>query len=232
MTEEEMATIDKICKEEVNSFILFDPEVIKGLYRRGLVYFDVPVYPDDRFKVSRLEGFVSNREQPYEDPIEELLYAELEFQRRPNPRDHMCWWGPVNASREFKEMVKALHDAGIEVILDVVYNHTNEADDKNPYTTSFRGIDNKVFGTLSELLQTIEIINTVQKVIAGKAQDMVETVDDYDEYCHYVAGLVGLGLSKLFHASGTKDLALDFLSNYAATGQQILCVHFLVLFYV
>ncbi|XP_073152529.1 uncharacterized protein [Henckelia pumila] len=73
--EEEMATIDKICKEEANSFILFDPEIIKGLFRRGLVYFDVPVYPDDRFKVSRLEGFVSNREQLYEDPIEELLYA-------------------------------------------------------------------------------------------------------------------------------------------------------------
>lgn len=75
LSEEEMATIDKICKEEANSFILFDPEIIKGLYRRGLVYFDVPVYPDDRFKVSRLEGFVSNREQLYEDPIEELLYA-------------------------------------------------------------------------------------------------------------------------------------------------------------
>lgn len=30
-----------------------------------------------------------------------------------------------------------------QVILDIVYNHTNEADDKNPYTTSFRGIDNK-----------------------------------------------------------------------------------------
>ncbi|KAL1546794.1 protein FAM91A1-like isoform X1 [Salvia divinorum] len=75
LSEEETATIDKICKEEANSFILFDPEIIKGLYRRGLVYFDVPVYPDDRFKVSRLEGFVSNREQSYEDPIEELLYA-------------------------------------------------------------------------------------------------------------------------------------------------------------
>lgn len=31
-----------------------------------------------------------------------------------------------------------------QVILDVVYNHTNEADDEHPYTTSFRGIDNKV----------------------------------------------------------------------------------------
>lgn len=75
LSEEESATIDKICKEEANAFILFDPSVIKGLYRRGLIYFDVPVYADDRFKVSRLEGFVSNREQSYEDPIEELLYA-------------------------------------------------------------------------------------------------------------------------------------------------------------
>ncbi|XP_058113635.1 squalene synthase 1-like [Magnolia sinica] len=41
----------------------------------------------------------------------------------------------------------------------------------------------------------------------------VETVDDYDEYCHYVAGLVGLGLSKLFHASGLEELASDSLSN-------------------
>ncbi|XP_027346814.1 protein FAM91A1-like isoform X2 [Abrus precatorius] len=75
LSEEEMATIDRVCKEEANSFILFDPDVVKGLYRRGLIYFDVPVFPEDRFKVSRLEGFVSNREQSYEDPIEELLYA-------------------------------------------------------------------------------------------------------------------------------------------------------------
>ncbi|XP_023645754.1 protein FAM91A1 isoform X1 [Capsella rubella] len=75
LSEDEMATIDKICKEEANAYILFDPEVIKGLYQRGLVYFDVPVYQDDRFKVSKLEGFISNREQSYEDPIEELLYA-------------------------------------------------------------------------------------------------------------------------------------------------------------
>lgn len=75
LTEEEMSTIDKICKEEANSFVLFDPEIIRGLYRRGLVYFDVPVYPDDRLKVSKLQGFVSNREQSYEDPTEEILYA-------------------------------------------------------------------------------------------------------------------------------------------------------------
>ncbi|XP_050376526.1 uncharacterized protein LOC126793934 isoform X2 [Argentina anserina] len=75
LSEEEMATIDKVCKEEANSYILFDPNIIKGLHQRGLIYYDVPVYPDDRFKVCRLEGFVSNREQSYEDPIEEILYA-------------------------------------------------------------------------------------------------------------------------------------------------------------
>ncbi|KAI3503517.1 hypothetical protein L1887_31960 [Cichorium endivia] len=75
LSEEEIATIDKICKEETNAFMLFDPVIIKGLYRRGLVYLDVCVYAEDRFQVSKLEGFVSNREQSYEDPIEELLYA-------------------------------------------------------------------------------------------------------------------------------------------------------------
>uniref|UniRef100_A0A804Q268 FAM91A1-like protein n=2 Tax=Zea mays TaxID=4577 RepID=A0A804Q268_MAIZE len=75
LSEDETSAIDKICKEEVNSYVLFDPEVVRGLYRRGMVYFDVPVYPDDRFRVSRLEGFVSNKDQSYEDPIEELLYA-------------------------------------------------------------------------------------------------------------------------------------------------------------
>ena len=43
--------------------------------------------------------------------------------------------------REFKGMVKLLHEAGLEVILDVVYNHTAEEGPKGP-TTSFRGLDN------------------------------------------------------------------------------------------
>ncbi len=46
--------------------------------------------------------------------------------------------------REFKQMVKALHQAGIEVILDVVYNHTAEGSHLGP-TLSFRGIDNEVY---------------------------------------------------------------------------------------
>lgn len=73
-------------------------------------------------------------------------YDELEFQRIPNPRDHMVniWGyshisffapmsryaadgaGPAAAAKEFKQMVQQFHKAGIEVILDVVYNHTAE----------------------------------------------------------------------------------------------------------
>eukprot|EP00249_Psilotum_nudum_P017783 c26488_g1_i1 orf=421-1644(-) len=41
----------------------------------------------------------------------------------------------------------------------------------------------------------------------------VETIQDYDEYCHFVAGLVGLGLSNLFYAAKLEDLAPDSLSN-------------------
>src|SRR5207249_2789434 len=45
---------------------------------------------------------------------------------------------------EFKAMVKALHEAGIEVILDVVYNHTAEGNEMGP-TIAFRGIDNAAY---------------------------------------------------------------------------------------
>jgi isoamylase len=49
-----------------------------------------------------------------------------------NPRDSL---------REFKDMVARIHDAGLEVILDVVYNHTAEGNERGP-TLSFRGLDN------------------------------------------------------------------------------------------
>ncbi len=48
---------------------------------------------------------------------------------------------PTESLREFKEMVARFHDAGLEVILDVVYNHTAEGNEHGP-TLSFKGIDN------------------------------------------------------------------------------------------
>ena len=49
-----------------------------------------------------------------------------------------------NSLREFKEMIARLHDGGLEVILDVVYNHTAEGNERGP-TLSFKGIDNRSY---------------------------------------------------------------------------------------
>jgi pullulanase/glycogen debranching enzyme len=49
--------------------------------------------------------------------------------------------GADDSVREFKRMVKALHSTGLEVILDVVYNHTAEGNHLGP-TLSLRGVDN------------------------------------------------------------------------------------------
>jgi isoamylase len=54
--------------------------------------------------------------------------------------------GPVD---EFRDMVKALHRASIEVILDVVFNHTSEGDHTGP-TLSFRGLDNSIYYILQQ----------------------------------------------------------------------------------
>ena len=56
--------------------------------------------------------------------------------------------GPAGAVPEFKSMVRALHAAGIEVILDVVYNHTAEGNHLGP-TLSLRGIDNAAYYRLA-----------------------------------------------------------------------------------
>ncbi len=54
---------------------------------------------------------------------------------------------PGGQVREFKQMVKDLHKAGIEVILDVVYNHTAEGNERG-YTFEFRGLQNDVYYSL------------------------------------------------------------------------------------
>ena len=56
---------------------------------------------------------------------------------------------PVGPVDEFRDMVKALHRAGIEVILDVVFNHTAEGDHRGP-TLCFRGLDNTIYYILEQ----------------------------------------------------------------------------------
>ncbi|MBI9000820.1 glycogen debranching protein GlgX [Corynebacterium sp. CCM 9185] len=64
-------------------------------------------------------------------------------------QDYAAATKPGGAVSEFKGMVRAFHDAGIEVILDVVYNHTAEGNHMGP-TIVFRGIDNAAYYRLVE----------------------------------------------------------------------------------
>ena len=78
--------------------------------------------------------------------------------------------GAGAVAAEFKQMVKDLHRAGIEVILDVVYNHTAEEGREGP-TTSFRGLDNAAYyrqtddGTYIDVTGCGNSINTSEPVV-------------------------------------------------------------------
>jgi isoamylase len=79
---------------------------------------------------------------------------------------------------EFKTMVKTLHEAGLEVILDVVYNHTAEGDHTGP-TLSFRGIDNAIYYRLDpahprrylNFTGTGNSLNTAHRVVLALVMD-------------------------------------------------------------
>jgi isoamylase len=66
------------------------------------------------------------------------------------PKASYCSAGGLGQQKiEFQEMVQALHKAGLEVILDVVFNHTAEGDEQGP-TLCLRGMDNAIFYMLAE----------------------------------------------------------------------------------
>lgn len=74
---------------------------------------------------------------------------------------------PGGAVREFKEMVRALHAAGLEVFLDVVFNHTGEGGADGP-VLSFKGLDNKTYYGLSggDTLTYVDLTGTQNTVNA------------------------------------------------------------------
>ena len=84
--------------------------------------------------------------------------------------------GPSANLREFKGMVKLLHEAGLEVILDVVYNHTAEEGPDGP-TTSLRGIDNATYyrqtirGSYIDVTGCGNSINTANPPVARMVLD-------------------------------------------------------------
>jgi glycogen operon protein len=74
-------------------------------------------------------------------------YAPLSF-FAPHPA-YSSRQDPLGPLDEFRDLVKALHRAGIEVILDVVFNHTAEGNERGP-TLSFKGIDNTTYYMLEQ----------------------------------------------------------------------------------
>ena len=104
------------------------PAIVDHLKRLGVTALEllpIQAFADDRFLVER--GLVNY-----------WGYSPLAF-FAPEPR----YLGPGGAAG-LKSAIAALHRAGIEVILDVVYNHTAEAEETGP-TLSFRGIDNLTY---------------------------------------------------------------------------------------
>jgi isoamylase len=95
------------------------------------------------------------------------LMPVFQFDPQDAPPERVNYWGyapvsffaphqayssrqdPLGALDEFRDMAKALHRAGIEVILDVVFNHTAEASHDGP-TMSFRGLDNTTYYILEQ----------------------------------------------------------------------------------
>jgi len=99
-------------------------------------------------------------------PTVELLPV-FQFDEQDCPEGTVNYWGyspisffaphqgyststnPLQVLDDFRDMVKALHQAGIEVILDVVFNHTAEGNQAGP-NYCYRGIDNSIYYTLEE----------------------------------------------------------------------------------
>ena len=126
------------------------------------------------FTRHRSSGVAENRRGTYAGMLEKIPYLRslgvtavelmpvFQFDALDCPRGLVNYWGyspvsffaphaayssrgdPLGAVDEFRDMVKALHRAGIEVILDVVFNHTAEGRHDGP-TLCWRGIDNRVY---------------------------------------------------------------------------------------
>ena len=131
------------------------------------------------FTADPSSGITESKRGTYAGLIEKIPYLQelgitavellpvFQFDTQDAPQGRSNYWGyspvsffaphqayssnqePLAAVDEFRDMVKALHCAGIEVILDVVFNHTAEGGHDGP-TQCFRGLDNPTYYLLAE----------------------------------------------------------------------------------
>ena len=151
---------------------LGSPQVVDHLARLGVTAIElmpVQAFFDDRHLVERgLSNYWG--------------YNTIGF-FAPAPRYLM----PGNDIAEFKHMVHRMHEAGIEVILDVVYNHTAEGNQLGP-TLSFRGLDNASYYVLADdpryYFDTTGCGNTVNTRHPRVVQMVMDSLRYWVEDCH------------------------------------------------
>jgi glycogen operon protein len=115
----------------------------KIVYLRTLGVTAVELMPVQEFN----EGPVTRRNPRTNEPLRNYWGYDPVVFRAPKA-SYSSATGLGQQKLEFKEMIQAFHKAGIEVILDLVFNHTAEGDEQGP-TLCFRGIDNRIFYTLA-----------------------------------------------------------------------------------
>ena len=120
------------------------PGTFAGLIEKIPYLKDLGITSVELLPVHEFEALDSDRVNPFTGAplVNYWGYQPINF-FAPNA-DYSSSKGSGDQVREFKKLVKALHQAGIEVILDVVFNHTAEGNERGR-TFSYRGIDNAVY---------------------------------------------------------------------------------------
>lgn len=122
------------------------PEHLRGTYA-GLIE-KIPYLK--QLGISAVELLPVQQFDPFDAPENKLNYWGYSPIVLFAPHHAYCTTNdPLTNIREFKDMVKALHKAGIEVILDVVFNHSAEGNHQGP-TLSFKGFENKAYYMLDQ----------------------------------------------------------------------------------
>jgi glycogen operon protein len=124
------------------------PGTFRGLIEKIPYLLDLGITAVELLPVTEFDELDNERVDPEDgSPLRNLWgYHPLSFFAL--KAGYSADTGPGGEVNEFKDMVRALHAAGIEVILDVVYNHSGEGDHRGP-TYSLKGVDNGTYYMLS-----------------------------------------------------------------------------------
>jgi glycogen operon protein len=163
----------KAMKGVVADFSSYDWEGDRPIHRKSThaVIYEMHV---KGFTAHESSGVAPGRRGTFAGLVEKIPYLRdlgvtavelmpvLHFDPQDAPKGLVNYWGyspvsffaphgpyasaasPLGVLDEFRDMVKALHRAGIAVVLDVVFNHSAEGDERGP-TLSFRGLDNRAY---------------------------------------------------------------------------------------